>query len=460
MRFVLVSQMLVLVLGVLKSLLIPMVLGVNDFAYWQIYVFYIAYVGLFTLGFNDGIYLRYGGVDYGKLDAAKIRSSIRLYFVYLVAIAAVMALVSSFEGDANKRTVLYLVCLNIVLMGLMAIFSFVLQATGRLRQYGIVNAVDKILFIVFLLALVLLRVESFSWFVLAELLSKGAALGFMCVSCIELIKGDGSGWRVGGQEGWNNIACGVKLMFANLSGMLVLGVGRIVIEFWGSLEDYAHYAFAVSMTNLALIALTSISVVIYPALKRLPEDRYLQCYDDGNAKLFKFNLIVLGGYFPVVWLIMLVIPKYAPVIPFLNILFVVTALQGKMQLLNNNYYKALRHEGKMLRANLESLAVAMLLSAGLYAVSRSTMAIAYAALLTMLYRVYMSERFLRTAMGGIGNASVKLELGMYSVFIALTSLLATLPAMVAFCLLFGAYAYYAKHEFLDLVRFMAKGQNH
>lgn len=458
-RFVLVSQMLVLVLGVLKSLLVPVILGVSDFAYWQIYVFYVAYVGVFTLGFNDGIYLRYGGVDYSALDPAPLRSSIRIYFCYLIAMAMAMALLSSFESDVNKRTVLYLACLNIVLMGLMAIFSFVLQATGRLRQFGIVNAIDKFLFIAFLLALILLDTKSFTWFVLAEIASKIVALGFMGLSCTELIKGTGAGWHAGMAELRENIACGIKLMLANLTGMLVLGIGRVVIEFWGTLEDYAYYAFGVSMTNLALIALTSISVVIYPALKRLPAERYLQSYDDANAKLMKFNLLMLGGYFPVIWLISYAIPKYAQVLPFLNVLFVVTALQGKMQLLNNNYYKALRHEGSMLRANIESLVIAVLLTAVLYALIRSTMAVAIAALLTMFYRVYMSERYLRAVMGGTGNASVGLEVGMYLTFIAITSMFNGTMALVVFCLLFGAYVCYAKQEFMELVRFVTRGQN-
>jgi len=458
-RFVLVSQILVLVLGVLKSLLVPVILGVNDFAYWQIYVFYIAYVGLFTLGFNDGIYLRYGGADYSLLHGAHIRSSIRLYFVYLVVMAGLMSLVSSAESDPNKRTVLYLACLNIVLMGLMAIFSFVLQATGRLRQFGIVNAIDKILFIVFLLGLVMVGTKSFTWFVLAELLAKMFALGFMCLSCRELIKGEGSDWRSAATEVRDNIACGIKLMFANLSGMLVLGIGRLVIEYWATLEDYAYYAFGVSMTNLALIALTSISVVIYPALKRLPPERYLHYYDDTNTKLFKFNLIMLAAYFPVVWFITYAIPKYAQVIPFLNLLFVVTTLQGKMQLLINNYYKALRYEGKMLRANIESLAVATVLSVILYFLNRSTWAIAAAAVLTMLYRVYMSERFLRRTMGGVGGASIMLELAAYCTFIAITTAFDYVYAFVVFCLLLGTYSYYARQEFQELFKFVMKGQS-
>jgi O-antigen/teichoic acid export membrane protein len=455
-RFVLVSQVLVLVLGVLKTLLIPVVLGVGDFAYWQVYVFYITYVGLFTFGFNDGIYLRYGGADYHTMDSARIRSSVRLYAIYLLGASALMLAVCSAEPDPSKRTVFYLASLNIIVMGMMAVFSFVLQATGRLQRFGVLNAVDKCLFLVFLLALFLFGARSFASFVVAELVSKCVALIFMFVSCSELIKGKGADWHSAFAEVRENVACGLKLMLANLSGMLVLGAGRMVIEYWGTLESYAFYAFGISMTNLALVALTSVSIVIYPALKRLPEDRYLHYYDDANAKLFIFGLLMLCGYFPVVWLIGYAIPKYTPVIPYLNVLFVVTVLQGKMQLLNNNYYKALRYEGQMLKANLESLAVAVVLSAALYALERSVMAIAVATLLTMAYRVFMSERFLRRAMGGGDTGMIRLEAGAYVAFIVITSTLDYRIAFLAFCCLLAAFAVYAKSEFQGLFQLVIK----
>lgn len=457
-RFVLVSQVLVLVLGILKTLLIPVLLGVGDFAYWQIYVFYVTYAGLFTLGFNDGIYLRYGGAEYAELSTPRVRTSIRMYSLYLMAATVAMLFVCTAEADHAKRTVLYVACLNIILMGLMAVFSFVLQATGRLRQFGIVNAIDKVLFLVFLLGLFLFGAKSFIWYVLAELVAKSAALLWMAVSCPELIKGEGSNWADAFAEVTHNVACGTKLMFANLSGMLVLGVGRVVIEHWGTLQSYAFYAFGVSMTNLALVALTSISIVLYPMLKRLPQDRYLHYYDEANSRLFLFSLIMLGGYFPVVLLIVQAIPKYSPVVPYLNLLFVVTVLQGKMQLLNNNYYKAMRFEGRMLRANLESLVVATLLSAGLYAWNHSVMMIAVATLLTMVYRVYMSEFFLRKAMGASFNTHMLVEIAAYGAFIALTTVLDARLAFPAFCLLFVVYAHRVKDDVRALKRLVIRDQ--
>ena len=69
------SQLVVLASGLIKALVVPVVLGVSDYGYWQIYVFYAVYVGVFTLGHNDGIYLKYGGYRFEELPFATLRAS-------------------------------------------------------------------------------------------------------------------------------------------------------------------------------------------------------------------------------------------------------------------------------------------------------------------------------------------------------------------------------------------------
>jgi hypothetical protein len=129
-----------------------------------------------------------------------------------------------------------------------------------------------------------------------------------------------------------------------------------------------------------------------------------------------------------------------------------------MQVLNNNYYKVLRFEGQMLRANLESLAGAVVLSVALYALNHSVMSIAIAALVTMVYRVYMSERFLRRAMGGAGGGKVLVEVLAYGLFISITSSLDYRVAFLVFCLSFAAYVAYFRDEFQSLATRMMRGE--
>lgn len=76
---VVLAQGVVLLASLLKALVIPSVLTVDGFAYWQIYVLYSGFVGVFSLGFTDGIYLRYGGWNYDALPFRRLRGAFRFY---------------------------------------------------------------------------------------------------------------------------------------------------------------------------------------------------------------------------------------------------------------------------------------------------------------------------------------------------------------------------------------------
>lgn len=55
------AQGIALFLSVLMSLIVPKILGVEQYSYWQLFIFYTGYVGFFHFGLNDGVYLRLGG---------------------------------------------------------------------------------------------------------------------------------------------------------------------------------------------------------------------------------------------------------------------------------------------------------------------------------------------------------------------------------------------------------------
>ncbi|MGC3014424.1 hypothetical protein ACPTH2_14975, partial [Enterococcus faecium] len=55
-------------ISVLLNLFVPKLLGVTEYSYWQLYVFYSSYVGFLHFGWIDGIYLKIGGEEYDRLD--------------------------------------------------------------------------------------------------------------------------------------------------------------------------------------------------------------------------------------------------------------------------------------------------------------------------------------------------------------------------------------------------------
>ena len=58
------------VVATVTSLLIPVILGdrIDAYGYFQVYMFYIGYIGFFHFGLCDGVLLEEGGKEYSELD--------------------------------------------------------------------------------------------------------------------------------------------------------------------------------------------------------------------------------------------------------------------------------------------------------------------------------------------------------------------------------------------------------
>ena len=67
MSYSISSNLVSLIISTIVILIIPKIIGVEEYGYWQLYLFYTSYIGFLHFGWNDGIYLRYGGKEYKKL---------------------------------------------------------------------------------------------------------------------------------------------------------------------------------------------------------------------------------------------------------------------------------------------------------------------------------------------------------------------------------------------------------
>ena len=84
--YVVLSNLLTVIVSSLVVLILPKIMGVEEYGYWQLYIFYLSYAGFVHLGWVDGIYLRYGGLEYDDLDKEKFFSQFLMLLIYLTGI--------------------------------------------------------------------------------------------------------------------------------------------------------------------------------------------------------------------------------------------------------------------------------------------------------------------------------------------------------------------------------------
>ena len=82
--------------GVLVGILLPKIIGVTNYGYYKTFTLYGVYVGLFTIGITDGIYLKFGGSSYESLNKKSFRFYSRFFFLLQIIFSGIIALISLF----------------------------------------------------------------------------------------------------------------------------------------------------------------------------------------------------------------------------------------------------------------------------------------------------------------------------------------------------------------------------
>ena len=182
----------------------------------------------------------------------------------------------------------------------------------------------------------------------------------MCLSCKDIVIQTTVSFKEGIREVWNNISVGIKLMFSNIAGMLIVGIVRFSIEQVWSVETFGKVSLSMSVSNLMMLFITAVSVVMFPLLKRTPQEKWAD-----NYKLMRNILVIpllglLVLYYPAKVILSAWLPQYEESLRYMALMFPMCLYEGKMSMLINTYMKAMRMEKQMLLVNLISVTLSVL----------------------------------------------------------------------------------------------------
>jgi O-antigen/teichoic acid export membrane protein len=346
------ANFLNLVVQITISLVIPWFLELEQYGYWQLYLFYVGYVGFFHFGLADGIYLRYGGKYYDELDKALMHSQYWLLAMLEIVIFIGITWVSYTKVyDSNKSIILIFTGLNCILLLPRTVLQYILQGTGRIKEYAINFIVGRVLYIVLILVFLFQGYRNFEYMLFADIFAKIVTLIGLMYVCKDIVFTKGVKLSLGLHEFWDNIATGGKLLFANIAGMLIIGIVRFGIERNWDVTTFGKVSFSLSISNFILTFIAAVSVVIFPIIKRSEADRLPTVYDTLGSLLSGGMLIFLVAYYPIQKILLLWLPHYYEAIQYFAILFPISMFEARTSLLINTYLKALREEKAMLFIN-------------------------------------------------------------------------------------------------------------
>lgn len=433
------AQALSVLVSIILGFIVPKFIPEADYADWQKFVLWMGYVGVLPLGLLDGIILRYAQYDYERLEKRRIRTLFTALFGWLTLLAAVGCVLSLTLMQGEDRLVFFLVSVGILTSNIYAYNCYLYQITNRINLYVLFTLMQRIVYGVVIVLCLVFRVGNFYWYCIAELAGQVVAFAAGIYSNRACYFGRMLPPRAAVSEIWDTTSVGFLLMAANFSASLMVGGAKIAVEWRWDKLTFGQVAYSFSAVNLFVNFATTISIVLFPFLKRLREEELPGLYRVIRGAVSPFLFAAMLGYFPLCWILSHWLPQYREALLYLGVLLPLMVFSSKVSLLTNNYLKVYRKEGVMLYINLGSLALGLgLFALGAWGISNIDF-ILISVVLVMMLRSVLCEAVVGRLIGQSMVLDFVAELLMTAAFIASAKYL---PLLYGCLVYLGALALY------------------
>ncbi|MEK5026365.1 oligosaccharide flippase family protein [Paenibacillus sp. FSL M7-1046] len=450
-----IAQGFSFLLSLLMSVVVPKILGIEEFSYWQLFVFYTTYIGFFHFGLNDGIYLRLGGTNYEELNFRSVGSQFWLAFVFHSFLASLFIIYSGlFVEDPNRQFVYIATAICLPIYNAVGYIGFIFQAVNKTRIFSISVIIDKIIFILILITMIVFKNESFIWLVFLSLFGKlialfyciwnGRRMVFVGIKVTELLETS--------KEMMLNVSVGMNLMFSNIASLLILGSGRLIVDRKWGIEDFGKFSFALTLATFMLSFIAQISMVLFPMLRRIDGSGQKKFYWMTRDILGILLVGILLFYMPLNYVLELWLPEYKESLEYLALLLPLCCYEGKMSLLCSTYFKVLRKEKVLLKINLYSLALSVTLSLISGYLINNIYAVILSMVVAVAFRSIISELYLSKMLEGSILKDILKESVLVAIFILCTWFINPVIGFAVYLLSYIVYLLLSKEKLVTTIR--------
>ncbi len=342
---------------------LPNKMGVAEYGYIQLYLFYTNYTGFLHLGWADGIYLKYGGIFYDKIDKRVFSGQFWLYSIIELALGILVCVVGAMAVPGQKKAVVFAFTgLSICIYLPRTLLQYILQSTNRVKEYSAILIIDRLCYLVLILIVFCEEFLDFKIILAADIIAKTISLLLALYYCRDIIFVIPDSMCNTLREAKENIISGSRLMFANVTSMLIIGIVRLAIENKWDIETFGKISLTMSVSNLFMILINAVAMVMFPALRRSKQGNLPKIYIRIRTVLVIPLLGMLIFYYPMEQILSFWLPKYIDGLQYMAILFPICLFECKMSLLVSTYMKTLRKERWLMQVNVSTLILSIILT--------------------------------------------------------------------------------------------------
>lgn len=454
---VLGSNLIVMFFGILTTLIFPKYLGPYEYGEYQLYLFYASFLGFFLLGYCDGLYLRYGGIEYSMLDKGSLSKDFKFINFYLVCISLIFYIIIMRLGIVNQKINL-LLSISIFLQGVNSFFVLINQASGRFNVFSLTNIIEKLILTIYGAIVFITGEISIDWLFFIVIGGKAITLMINIVFDIDIVKSKTSSFSTSFfSQIIMNIKSGLPLTISGISSMLITGFGRSKVQNNLGNEQFGIYSLVFSLMSIVTQIISAISIVFYPFLKN-SDNANLKANLQIVDKWFVFiGLFINLMYFPMFLVLKFYLHQYLGASSCLFILLPTLVCQARISILYNTYYKVLRKESLILLNGMFTLIVSVVLTTIFFNMSSSIESVALATLISFLFWERISKnnlyKIFESKSGVMDNID---EILFPLIFVGLNFLLDSFIAFLLYLLIVIAYIIFNRKNIYEFYYFIFK----
>lgn len=405
-----------LILSIVMSLIVPKILGVEQYSYWQLFIFYAGYVNLFHFGINDGVYLKLGGEDYRNIDHKMIGGEVKVTMVLQLLLAVTFIVILQFSPFSYERNfVMICVAIYMVIFNTQCFIGYIFQAVNLIKYYSKGIMIDKLCYIFFLSVAILMKVQDFKIYIIFYIVTCFISLLYLIYQGREMLCS-----RLPLLEKiWKDIIVdakvGINLTLASIASSLVIGISRMIVDYRWGITFFGKLSFALSLTNFLLLFIRQIGLVLYPILRKENDNVRAKLYIILKDVLLLLIPIMYLVYIPIKSLLEVWLPEYKESLLYLSFLLPLCAFDGEMQIVGTTYLKVLRKENILFKINTLIVAINAVCTAFTVYLFDNIYAVIIEMVIVIVARSIFSDFFVQKFM--------KLKISMHPVKVCFVSVL-------------------------------------
>lgn len=428
------AQIFFAFVSAVSILVLPKLLSLEGFGYYQLFIFFANYVEFLHFGLSDGIYLRYGGRRYEFISKRTLKSQIcTMEILYILECLIIFFTVCAFSFD--KRLFLYIAISGAITVPRSFLYNL-LQSVNEIKKSILVLFIERIFILSSIAAVYFVDFDKAKFLIFSFIFARFISLVYICFLCRDLFKVKMAPFTDSLFYIYKNMRIGIKLTISTLCNIFLIFIARSMIAWKFSIVLFGKISLILSLLNFALFFINAFSAILFPILrtkKACEQNEIFKILDDGLSIIFVF--LFLFAY-PVEILLGAWLPKYADVLNYMPVIFAILLCEGKTLLLTNSYFKALRKEGQMLRINLISLIIFSVFIGFIVYFCNDIFIIMFCLFLSLFAKYIALSYGLKKFIKSVNFCNIGVEFFCGVCFIAISHIL---PGVYAFCLIIVSF---------------------